>query len=195
VTTYQGQIRSDGWYAMVGVLSGAVIVLTAMVMLNLAVTVAVIRRLRELAGQPGESVNHAGPEPGSRLPDFAAEALDGTPVRSADLVGKRTVLAFFSTSCSACRAKAPDYAARAASLEDSGDVVITILQTAPGDNPAAMIAALERAGTLIVQPFPAPLMRTFMVRATPFFYLTDQAGRVASKGISMDAALAPAVRG
>lgn len=45
---------------------------------------------------------------GDMCPEFAVVLDDGTPVSTADLAGRRTMIVFFNTSCADCRRELPE---------------------------------------------------------------------------------------
>lgn len=52
--------------------------------------------------------DHNRVELGRRIPEFEIDAIDGRIVRSNDLVGKQTLVAFWSTTCPHCKEMTPD---------------------------------------------------------------------------------------
>src|SRR4051794_33256143 len=73
---------------MLGALAAAVVLLTVLTLINLALLFAVIRRLRGMehghgAGDPADQL----PAVGQRVGAFEATALDGSVLTAADVVG------------------------------------------------------------------------------------------------------------
>lgn len=50
----------------------------------------------------------AGPQVGSKAPDFILKSLDGQTVKLSELKGKAVLLNFFTTWCPTCRVEMPD---------------------------------------------------------------------------------------
>jgi thiol-disulfide isomerase/thioredoxin len=179
------------------ILAAAVILLAALVILDLVLSGAVIRRMRVY-----ESVHNAPPDrgglpDGSAVPEFSASTADGDTFAAADLVGARTLLAFFATSCRHCVAAAPALADRAAQLGAEGVGVVPVLTLDEvGEIEGAaedMRAVLAKAGTLITEPRPGPVVTAFRVKATPSYVLVGSDGRVLTSGYSVDECLASPV--
>ena len=176
------------------VLTAAVVVLAAIVMLNLSVTVALLKRLRS------EAVEVASRRPdgpgglpvGSPGPEFAAEAVDGTMAEPGVWAGRRTLIGFFATNCPGCSKVVPGFSAEAASLEERGISVLSVLETTPGADPAPLKDLLSRAGTLVVEQKPGSVKAAFGAKVTPSFFLLGADGRIEGKGLTLEEAL-PAV--
>lgn len=77
------------------VLTAAVVVLGLLCLLHLAVSAAVIRRLRFL-GMPMDPASGAGLAIGGSVPAFDVMADDGTSLNPDFLSGRRTLIAFLS---------------------------------------------------------------------------------------------------
>jgi hypothetical protein len=83
-------------------LATAVEVLTAVILLDIALTTAIIVRLRAVQ-ERGSVPTHDRdlPRPGTVIGQFAAIDLDGRPVTTADLEGP-ALICFISPGCSSC---------------------------------------------------------------------------------------------
>lgn len=121
------------------ILTAAVAVLGVLCMLNLAVTTAVIRRLRQQPAAAGpQTPPGPGLAPGDTVPDFAIRPVHGPPVDGASLRGRHTVVAFFATACSICGDHAPRLAEQAPAWPSAGlQIVAAILDTGPDEQPHA----------------------------------------------------------
>ena len=83
------------------------ILLWLMVLFNLLLTVALIRRAA--AKQPGFATENVPTlEIGSQAPDFTAETLDGEAMTLDDYAGKSIALIFVSPTCKPCLNKLPE---------------------------------------------------------------------------------------
>ena len=92
-----------------------VAVVGVVVVLNLLLTVGVVRRLREhterlatLGGSPGAATLAAG----QRVGEFATTAIGGEPV-ACDLLPGRALVGAFTSGCGACAERLPDFLVRA----------------------------------------------------------------------------------
>jgi hypothetical protein len=171
------------------ILAAAVIVLTVLVVIDLALTTAVIRRLRVF------EANAAAARPdvieiaiGAEVPDFRAAELD-----RATLLGRRTLLGFYSTTCAPCVAEAPELVRRGPRLAGDGITVVPVLMVPPGTDPGALAGVLAGAGPVITEPPGGPVATAFGAQATPSYVLVDPDGRVAAKG-TIDDCLSLATR-
>jgi hypothetical protein len=175
-------------------LTVTVITLTVLVLFNMALSFAIIRRLREHEDRFGTSTPVAvgGPEPGDPMPAVETRATDGSPVRTEALRGRRTLIGFFSTTCSACTVTAPRFSEEARKLTGEGIQVIAVLSSAGNGDDAALRGMLGQSAQLVVEAPGGVLATAFSPRALPSFFLVDPQGRVAAKGLTMDSCLSAA---
>lgn len=106
-----------------------------------------------------------------------AVTLDGTPLDTAALAGRPTVLWFWAPWCTVCRAEAPDVSAVAADL---GDQVNLIGVGGQGGN-AEMIEFVEQTGTSAITHVSDPngvVWSEYEIFAQPAFAFVTADGRV-----------------
>lgn len=157
-------------------LIAAVILLTALCALNLVLTLAVIRRLRETTEQL-ETMT------GARPPLLA----NGTPVPQVAGAPERPVLVgFFDTDCKACPAQLPHFVERAAAHDPSR--VLAVISGAGGDT---YLEALGPVATVITEPTRGPVCAAYDVSVFPSFYLVDGDGRISSGDVNVTRLEAP----
>jgi peroxiredoxin len=168
-------------------LAVAVAALAALVLVDLVLSAAIIRRLRETeerldgldaAAMPGLMV-------GESMPEFVAP--DGT-VSRADLVGGRALVGFFAAGCRHCPAQARKLADRAGQLAASGIRLVSVV-TVPEGEADELTATLQGAGPLVVESGSGTVMAAFHELATPSFLLFDVDGRLLVRGHDVDALL------
>lgn len=91
---------------MLGTLAAAVIVLTILTLINIALLFAVIRRLRGVEQRGAGPVVDPLPAVGLRVGEFQAPALDGSVLTSAEVAGTADgadrLVAFVMTGCEPC---------------------------------------------------------------------------------------------
>ena len=167
------------------ILVAAVVVLAVLVVFNLFLATAVIRRLRSTA---------TGPDPvtievGAPVPAFVAVRSDGARFDTESLLGHPTLVSFFSTTCRPCLAEAPELARRAGELSGRGLRVVPVLMS-EGDDADGMARLLEAAGPLITEVHQGPVARAFQALATPSYVLVGADGRVAARGGRLEDCLA-----
>ena len=82
------------------------VLLWVVVLFNLLLTLALVRRTSSTQSQPQQRDWLQAGEP---APDFTAETLDGEPVTLASYAGRAVVFVFISPSCEPCREYVPSY--------------------------------------------------------------------------------------
>jgi cytochrome oxidase Cu insertion factor (SCO1/SenC/PrrC family) len=162
------------------ILSVIVAVLTALVLVDLVLSAAIIRRLRETEATLIDlrTPPDTGLPVGATIPDFSTGD-DG--LSRDDLAGGPALVAFFSTGCSHCPAQAARLASRADELTGDGTRVVSVLTVSEGraDN---LSPVLEKTGTLVTESDPGYLTAVFGETATPSFLLFDADGRLTRRG-------------
>ncbi|MUL40258.1 redoxin domain-containing protein [Streptomonospora sp. PA3] len=176
------------------ILVGFVVLIGAVALLNLLLTMAVVRRLRQLAEQPAAR-GSAGPEleevpAGSPVPSFRSRTLPGEPVTSESLLGRETVFAFFDTGCSVCKSAIPKLLAHAAEKRLTPGQVVVVVGDQGGES-GEYTGRLDGAATVILEPRLGPVAQAFGIQGVPAFVRADARGTVVTSGNTVDA-LAPA---
>lgn len=175
-----------------------VAVLVVATLLNLALTVGVIRRLRDhteqLAAMPGPDGFPTGFEPpassmvpvGERVADFAATTTEGETI-SRDGLSGRTLVAFLSPDCPGCLDQLPHLAEYAAGFPGGREQVLAVLGGTDEDV-EPMRARLAPVSRIVVEPWGAgPVAAAFDMRLWPAFGLVDHDGTViATEGAVRD---------
>src|SRR2546421_2448491 len=93
-------------------LAPAVVLVGALCLLNLALSLAIIRRLRRQAEHDTQGVESSRvtlPK-GTPLPELTVESTDDVSVSTVDLYGERSLIAFFAATCQPCRTALPEFA-------------------------------------------------------------------------------------
>lgn len=170
-------------------LAAAVLAVGALAMVNLVLTVGVVRRLREhsdlLPGTPGPAVGMPGgmsgiAPVGTPVASFTAGPSD-SPVTDRDLTDG-TLVAFFSPTCEPCRDKLPGFVARYADRpEEARQVLAVVVNDSPssheahdshgsgvsGEDAGSMAAALAAVVPTVQEPYDGPVTTAFAVKAFP----------------------------
>ncbi|WP_433246401.1 TlpA family protein disulfide reductase [Streptosporangium sp. CA-135522] len=157
-------------------LVAAVVLVGVLCVLNLVLTVAVIRRLREHTVKLAEGMPTRPKmiEAGTELPAFDATALDGTGVSKEFFTGP-TVVGVFSTSCAACHERMPEFTGYVAGM-GTDQVLAVVVQDREGD--AGFDAELSAVATVVHEPAGGPVSKALQVSMFPGFYLVDGDGVV-----------------
>ncbi|SEL43193.1 TlpA disulfide reductase family protein [Nonomuraea pusilla] len=157
-------------------LVAAVIVLGLLCLVNLVLTLAVIRRLRvhtlRLA-ELGPATRAPLVQPGTRLGDFSATAVEGETVSRAFFSGP-SVVAVFSTECASCHERLPEFTSYLA--ETRPERVLAVVTGDPGE--AGRFTRELTAATVVLEPMGGPVSRALQVSQFPSFYLVDGDGVV-----------------
>lgn len=175
-------------------LTVAVVVVGVVSVLNLLLTVGVIRRLREhteLLSARGAERSFDVIATGQRPGEFAVADVDGRPVRNDDLDGG-TLLGFFTPTCEACKEKLPEFLATAAAFPGGPDKVLAVVAGALDDNgtPAGgegetLIAELGQVARVVPEPHDGPVSAAFEVVAYPSWVLME-GSVVRASAVGMD---------
>jgi peroxiredoxin len=172
---------------LVYVLSVAVVVLAVLVLLDLALTAAVIRRLR-VPGEHPSVPDAGGLSVGAEVPAFEVAADDGGLITAEAFSGRRSLVAFYSSGCKGCHEQAPGFAVQAGKLAAEGVQVLPVLMTNGSGQDDGELDSLREllagTGRLVVDGEGA-LARAFAVQATPSYFTVGPDGRVTGKGLRL----------
>ncbi|MEU4807209.1 TlpA disulfide reductase family protein [Actinosynnema sp. NPDC023587] len=147
-------------------LIAAVVVVGVVALLDLVLTVGVVKRLREhtellSAGENPAPALRAGEEVGA----FETFAMDGSPV-SRDLVTGETVVAFFSPGCQPCKDKMPEFVRYANTMPGGRDRVLAVV-VGDADAAAEFVSELSPVARVVVESREGALSSAFKARAFP----------------------------
>ncbi|MGW6501124.1 TlpA family protein disulfide reductase [Nonomuraea angiospora] len=151
-------------------LVAAVVVVGLLCLVDLVLTLAVIRRLRVHTLRLAELAPAGAPmvQPGTTIGEFSATALGGETVSRAFFSGP-SVVAVFSTECASCHERLPEFASYLADTRPE-----RVLAVVAGDPDAARLFTGElTSATVVVEPMGGPVSRALRVSRFPSFYLVD----------------------
>ncbi len=157
------------------VVVAALVLLGLCCLLNLLLTVGILRRMRTQTGQP-RSGSLFALQAGSAVGEFAVTTTDGEPLTPASLDG---TVAFFSANCDACHEILPDFLAYARA--QGRDHVFAVFG---GGEPDTVRALAEVAHVVTAELDGGPVAAAFRNTWTPALYVvaggrvTATAGRV-----------------
>ncbi|MGX7824649.1 TlpA disulfide reductase family protein [Actinokineospora sp. 24-640] len=148
----------------------AVALLGALCLLNLVLTMGIVRRLRDhtdrlvaLNGLPEENTLR---DPGSGIDPFSAVSATGAVLTRDDLVAP-TLVAFFTPDCPACEEKLPAFLSYAHDFPGGKQRVVAVVAGEAGG--ARYRAALSEVGTVFSEREHGELQKAFGVNAFPAF--------------------------
>lgn len=157
------------------------VLLWVVVLLNLLLTLALVRRLNVNPGEKLETLAIGQP-----APDFAAETLRGETVTRATYAQRTVAFVFISPNCGHCRTVIPPLEALYPKARQSGVELVLVSDT---DIAATQAYVHELAISLPILVAPRtsnPFLNTYKVGGVPFYYVVDAAGIVRSAGFPSD---------
>ncbi len=166
-------------------LLSVVSVLTVLVALDLVLTAAVMRRLREhdaaLRGPAVQLATSPGLPVGARVPAFAAQTSRGT-INSDELTADDTLFAFVSPGCVGCEEDRPRLTAELRRRAEAGQVSVVVVTES-----STRIREYESTYGALAQvvadgPVDGPVTTAFAVRAYPSYALVREGVLQASAG-------------
>lgn len=182
-------------------LTAAVIVVGTLCVLDLLLTIGVLRRLREhgerLEGLPAENTEsslmaQALRAVGDRIDDFTTTTFDGREVSRARLTGL-TLVGFFSTYCEPCRTSVEPFAELVAGRPGGWDEALAVVVGDDADAIDFVTGFGEGARVVVEQegPEPGPVVSAFSVMGYPVYCVLDEQGVVLATGMKPERLLAP----
>lgn len=153
---------------MTAAVLAAVIVLATLVVINLLLTGAMVRRIRDheerLAVLPPAS--RSGLSVGDRVPPIAATTVDGAEVDDRVFSEGSVVIAFFSARCPACRDHLPGFLDVVARDEHDATAMVVSGEAHEG---ADLVEAVRGRTHVIVEADTGHVNQAFQIRAFPAF--------------------------
>jgi methylamine dehydrogenase accessory protein MauD len=135
-------------------------------------------RLDQLEATMPSKINRSGLRPGARAPDFSLPDTAGALVSLRDFAGRRVFLVFTQSGCRPCHAVMPELNR----LQDEGEVQVLVVNNGePEETRAWALESRARFPVLVQERY--SLSRSYEMFASPFAFLIDEQGLIASKGI------------
>lgn len=153
----------------------SLILLWIVVLFNLLLTLAIIRRLNMGSRQTGL-------QQGQLAPDFTAQTLSGESVKLQDYAGHSTAFVFITTSCSPCEKLLPELEALGPQAMRAGVNLVLV-----SDNQREEIQDYARRNNihlpvLIAPRRENPFFQNYQIKGTPSYCYIDKQGKVQSVG-------------
>ncbi|MFG3556707.1 TlpA disulfide reductase family protein [Micromonospora sp. NPDC047557] len=150
-------------------LIAAVVLVGLLCVLDLVLTLGVLRRLREhsdLLTDPGRATTDpAQSRVGETVGDFRTTTVHGEPV-SGDTLPDGTVVAFFTPGCEPCERELPRFATHARSVPAGRDAVLAVIVGAPQEA-REYVAVLASVARVVVEDPLGPVAAAFNTTAFP----------------------------
>ncbi|MFI6574677.1 TlpA family protein disulfide reductase [Nocardiopsis sp. NPDC050513] len=172
-----------------GILIAAVVLLTALTLFNLLLTMALVRRLRQLESSPGGGPSVPSPDledvpAGTPVPEFTAQSTDGVTVSSADRLGGMALYAFFDTACGSCKEQLQPLVDFARQVGLSREQVIAFVGDPRGEA-RTYTSVLEGHVTVVMQKVHDDVGQAFSLTGIPAFVFADARGVVVRSAVAV----------
>jgi peroxiredoxin len=170
-------------------LAALVAALSFLCLVNLALLLAVVRKVR-LLGERVDKMPAMGAAAllpvGSKAPEFSVVTTAGDSRTLADLAGSRSVVGFFSPNCEPCRTQLPEFTEFARALPGGPRHALAVV-VGQAEAAAGFAASLDGAAAVVITQRRGSLTTAFSVRGIPAFYLIGPDGRIEGRGMAVQA--------
>ena len=158
------------------------ILLWCVVLLNLLLTLALIRKVNKR--QSAAMIDMpSGLPPGDVAPAFSAQTMNGESVTLDRYLGKELVMMFIAPSCGSCERALPRLNALYPAVKASGAELLLINNERELDGARELVTRFDLSVPLLLAPRAEnSLWQDYQVMGTPFFYHIDSQGEVLGSG-------------
>ncbi|WBQ01971.1 TlpA family protein disulfide reductase [Kribbella sp. CA-293567] len=173
------------------VLVAALVLLGLLLVLNLLLTTAVIRKLRRhdelLRDFDGSAPLSVLPQirVGAPVPDFTTEATDGQ-LTEADLRSTETLIAFAAPGCGGCEAARPRLIEMLEARRRRGEAGIVVIADDEGDGGTLVGEFSAHARVIVEHPADGAIHQALGIAMYPNYVLVGADGRVTRVGGDLD---------
>jgi methylamine dehydrogenase accessory protein MauD len=157
---------------------GVVIVVGFLLLGTLRALGLVQWRLDQLEATRPSRINRDGLKPGRKAPGFTLPRVDGGECSLDDYAGGRVLLVFVQANCQPCHEIAPALNR----LQRSGELEVLAINSAKPDEAQDWAAEVHAGFPVLVQDR-LEISKKYQVFATPFAFVIDERGVIASSGI------------
>ena len=140
-------------------------------------------RLEQLEATTPSRIGRGGLKPGKTAPDFTLPGAAGGEVSLHDFAGRRVFLVFTQSGCKPCHRVIPELNR----LQRGGEVLVLVVNNGEPEATRQWAAEARASFPVLVQQQHS-VSRRYEMYATPFAFLIDERGVIASKGIINNAA-------
>lgn len=169
---------------MISILTTSSIALWIVLLLNLLLTMALIRRFNLMSGHlVTDPTIDEGLEPGTPAPAFRAETLNGDSVTLSNYARRAVSFVFFSPHCEPCIEKLPALNALAPKAKDAGVEMILVNTDGGREETANLMQKYNLKLPVLLAPFDSnPFAKDYKAMGTPFFCKLNRNGEVEASG-------------
>lgn len=145
--------------------------------LNWLRSLSFLQRQEEWDSAHAGDIDRGGLKPDENAPDFSLPRVGGGKYSLSDCRGQRVLLVFVQAGCQLCRDIAPELNR----LQRSRKVRVLVINRARPHEAGLWADEMLAAFPVLVQSGP-DVSKEYEVHATPFAFLIDEQGRIASSG-------------
>ena len=135
-------------------------------------------RLEQLEATTPSRTGRSGLKPGQKAPDFTLPSVAGDEVSLHDFAGRKVFLVFTQSGCKPCHRVIPELNR----LQRGGEVLVLVVNNGEPEATRQWAAEARASFPVLVQQQHS-VSRRYEMYATPFAFLIDERGVIASKGI------------
>ncbi|MDQ5823999.1 MAG: peroxiredoxin family protein [Chloroflexota bacterium] len=160
------------------------VLLWAVVLFNLLLTLAVVRKVNSIQDthQVGRRPEPIGLDVGAQAPDFVAETLDGDKVTLATFAGRPTAFIFIMPNCEPCTEGMPDYLSLASKAREAGAELV-LVNVGAATATRELVNEFNVTTRMLIAPEGLnPFMSDYKMRGTPSYTYIDANGKIQSTG-------------
>jgi hypothetical protein len=174
-------------------LTAAVVLVGVLCVLDLVLTLGVIRRLRDHSDRLTKLAEHPTaeyPDPeimapkGSTVGGFSAVTTEGEAV-ALELLDGPTLVGFFAPGCDACKEQLPEFINRAVDMPGGRSRVLAAV-VGEGEAAEEYVTSLAPVARVVVEASRGALSKAFKVDGFPALGLVDEQGVVLDAGYRVD---------
>ena len=156
-----------------------IVLLQGFLLLGALRSLALLRwRLDQLEATMPSKINRNGLKPGARAPEFSLPSTAGDEVSLRDFAGRKVLLTFTQSGCRPCHAVIPELE----KLQATGEIQVIVVNNGDPEATRDWPGKLSVSFPVLVQE-QYELSKRYEAFATPFGFLIDERGVIASKGI------------
>jgi len=135
-------------------------------------------RLEQVEATMPSRLGRSGLRPGKKAPDFTLPSVAGEPITLHQFTGRKVLLVFTQTGCSPCQKIVPELNR----LQTNDDLQVLMVNNGQTEATRQWANDVRAKFPVLVQNH-FSLSKRFEIFATPFAFLIDEKGIIASKGV------------
>ncbi|GAA0941974.1 TlpA family protein disulfide reductase [Virgisporangium aurantiacum] len=171
-------------------LAAAVVLVGVLCIVDLLLTFAVLRRLREHTDQLGRLSGAGGASTGvdrdrlmgRELPEFSATTVEGTAVSRESMTGEVELIGIFSPGCAPCHTQAPLFTEQAGRMAAGKTLALV---AGSGSETEDLVQILKGATHVVLAPETMTVIKGLGIGAFPTFLRLDPGGAIVDAAVSV----------